>query len=139
MTSERLQQLKHLSGRGWLGTLGEEELFTEIERLTREVINQAWRRGELEAENARLREQVGHRACLGTEHDPANGKIHGCCVICGEPWPCDYVDKSENARLREALNKLDEAICREDMSRGSEEYLRRIIRESNLQSTKDKP
>lgn len=31
-----------------------------------------------------------HRACCSEEHDPANGKIHGFCVVCGVPWPCDY-------------------------------------------------
>lgn len=33
---------------------------------------------------------IAHRACCGTEHDPANGKLHGYCVVCGVPWPCDY-------------------------------------------------
>ena len=37
---------------------------------------------------------IAHRcnlvhACCGTEHDPANGKLHGYCVVCGVPWPCD--------------------------------------------------
>jgi len=34
-----------------------------------------------------------HRGCCGTEHDPANGKIHGYCVVCGIPWPCEYSGK----------------------------------------------
>lgn len=32
---------------------------------------------------------LAHRACCGTEHDTANGKLHGYCVVCGVPWPCD--------------------------------------------------
>lgn len=32
---------------------------------------------------------TAHRACCGTEHDPENGKLHGFCVVCGVPWPCD--------------------------------------------------
>lgn len=32
---------------------------------------------------------VAHRACCGTEHDPAQGKLHGYCVVCGVPWPCE--------------------------------------------------
>jgi hypothetical protein len=32
---------------------------------------------------------LAHRACCGTEHDPAHGKFHGCCIVCGVPWPCD--------------------------------------------------
>jgi hypothetical protein len=32
---------------------------------------------------------TAHRACCGTEHDPLKGKLHGYCVVCGVPWPCD--------------------------------------------------
>ena len=32
---------------------------------------------------------LAHRACCGTEHEPLNGKLHGHCVVCGVPWPCD--------------------------------------------------
>jgi hypothetical protein len=39
----------------------------------------------------RVAQMIAHRACCGSEHDPANGKLHGCCVVCGVPWPCDYV------------------------------------------------
>lgn len=55
---------------------------------------------ELEAEVGRLRNATlieriaqitAHRACCGTEHDPASGKLHGYCVVCGVPWPCEYV------------------------------------------------
>lgn len=38
----------------------------------------------------RLTQMIAHRACLGTEHEPHNGKIHGYCVVCGVDWPCDY-------------------------------------------------
>lgn len=38
---------------------------------------------------ADLAAALAHRACCGTEHDPANGKLHGCCVVCGVPWPCE--------------------------------------------------
>lgn len=31
---------------------------------------------------------IAHRACCGSEHDPSNGKLHGCCVVCGVPFPC---------------------------------------------------
>lgn len=39
----------------------------------------------------RVAQMIAHRACCGTEHDPSNGKIHGYCVVCGVPWPCEYV------------------------------------------------
>lgn len=32
---------------------------------------------------------IAHRVCSSAEHDPANGKMHGCCIVCCEPWPCD--------------------------------------------------
>jgi hypothetical protein len=60
---------------------------------------------KLEADNAALRKAldagimeraaqlIAHRACCGTEHDPANGKFHGYCVVCGVPWPCEYAGK----------------------------------------------
>jgi len=38
----------------------------------------------------RVAQITAHRACCGTEHDPANGKLHGLCVVCGVPWPCSY-------------------------------------------------
>ena len=31
---------------------------------------------------------AAHRACCGVEADNLSGKIHGCCVVCGVPWPC---------------------------------------------------
>lgn len=50
-------------------------------------------RSEIEARMAMYSADVAaamaHRACCGTEHDPANGKLHGYCVVCGVPWPCD--------------------------------------------------
>jgi hypothetical protein len=36
---------------------------------------------------------IAHRVCCGTEHDPLRGKIHGYCVVCGVPWPCDTAKK----------------------------------------------
>lgn len=41
----------------------------------------------------RVAQLIAHRACCGTEHDPANGKLHGYCVVCGVPWPCEYAGK----------------------------------------------
>ena len=43
-----------------------------------------------EAYSERVAQLTAHRACCGSEHDPAVGKFHGCCVICGTPWPCEY-------------------------------------------------
>lgn len=53
----------------------------------------------------RIAQITAHRACCGTEHDVANGKLHGCCVVCGVPWPCAYAgtppsDAPELVRLR---------------------------------------
>lgn len=41
----------------------------------------------------RTAQLIAHRACCGVEHDPLNGKIHGYCVVCGVPWPCEYAGK----------------------------------------------
>jgi hypothetical protein len=41
-------------------------------------------------DSERVAQLIAHRACCGSEHDPANGKLHGCCVVCGVPWPCSY-------------------------------------------------
>jgi hypothetical protein len=38
----------------------------------------------------RIAQLIAHRACVGAEHDPVSGKLHGCCVVCGVPWPCAY-------------------------------------------------
>lgn len=42
-------------------------------------------------ERSRPRSTVhhGHRACTNEEHDPANGKLSGYCVVCGTGWPCE--------------------------------------------------
>lgn len=37
----------------------------------------------------KLASALAHRACCGTEHDPLNGKLHGYCIVCGIPWPCE--------------------------------------------------
>ncbi len=41
----------------------------------------------------RIAQITAHRGCCGSEHDPANGKLHGYCVVCGVPWPCAYAGK----------------------------------------------
>ena len=43
--------------------------------------------------NSRLENKISaaiaHRACCGTENDPQSGKLHGYCIVCGTPWPCE--------------------------------------------------
>jgi hypothetical protein len=39
---------------------------------------------------------IAHRICIHQEHDPNNGKVHGCCVVCGDPWPCDTAKRFLN-------------------------------------------
>lgn len=39
--------------------------------------------------NSDVAAAMAHRACCGSEHDPQQGKLHGYCVVCGVPWPCD--------------------------------------------------
>lgn len=40
-----------------------------------------------------LASAAAHRACCGVEHDPLNGKLHGYCVVCGVPWPCETASR----------------------------------------------
>lgn len=47
-----------------------------------------------------------HRACHNAEHDPINGKIHGYCIVCGTPWPCEY---SKPDLLSAALARAEQA------------------------------
>src|SRR5216683_3035060 len=47
-------------------------------------------RFEAQPDPERVAQLIAHRACIGLEHDPANGKLHGYCVVCGVPWPCEY-------------------------------------------------
>lgn len=59
---------------------------------------------------------TAHRACIGAEHDPSKGKIHGDCVVCGVPWPCDYADpnklREQNASLSRDLAEARGQLCR---------------------------
>lgn len=55
-----------------------------VPRLIAEI--RTLRRGVIE----RTAQLSAHRACVGAEHDPFNGKLHGYCVVCGVAWPCAY-------------------------------------------------
>lgn len=39
--------------------------------------------------NGNLATVLAHRACCSEEHNPLEGKIHGYCIVCGVPWPCE--------------------------------------------------
>ena len=43
----------------------------------------------VEDQQIKIAAATAHRVCCGVEHDPANGKLHGYCVVCGVPWPCE--------------------------------------------------
>lgn len=47
----------------------------------------------LSCDPERVAQLLAHRACGGVEHDPMNGKLHGYCVVCLVPWPCEYAGK----------------------------------------------
>lgn len=44
-----------------------------------------------------------HVPVTGTMHDPANGLIHGSCVRCRQPWPCEWSPESPAALRSEGL------------------------------------
>ena len=62
-------------------------LFDTIDQLRADLAAQREKNCLVE----RIAQIQAHRACIGAEHDPLNGKLHGCCVVCGVPFPCDYV------------------------------------------------
>lgn len=71
---------------------GDPRVAAEAKRLLA-IIDNAGRMGQQSApfvDVERVAQLVAHRACCGTEHDPANGKLHGYCVVCGVEWPCEY-------------------------------------------------
>lgn len=41
------------------------------------------------ASNSDLAAALAHRPCHSHEHDPFNGRVHGYCMVCGIPWPCE--------------------------------------------------
>lgn len=45
------------------------------------------------AQAERVAQLTAHRVCCGTDHDPLNGKLHGYCIVCGVPWPCEYAGR----------------------------------------------
>lgn len=50
----------------------------------------------------RVAQLIAHRACCGVEHDPVNGKLHGACIVCGVPWPCEYAGKPPQVEVATA-------------------------------------
>jgi len=53
-----------------------------------------------------------HVPVTGTQHDPANGLIHGYCERCRTPWPCDYSPEKRDD-LRARLAKLESSLTPE--------------------------
>lgn len=66
-----------------------DELRELSKKLERELTASQSQVAELTRDAVLLAAATAHRGCCGTEHDPANGKLHGYCVVCGVPWPCD--------------------------------------------------
>ena len=68
----------------------------------------------------RIAQITAHRACCGSEHDVSNGKIHGCCVVCGVPWPCEYAGTPSRhpapSRTEELVN-----LCRREIKLAREQ------------------
>lgn len=94
------------------------------QRVNRYIILTSEEHAALTADNARLTAEVAelrknqakslltktaactvHRACCGCEHDPANGKLHSYCIVCGVPWPCEVA----KAFIDAAISKGDRA------------------------------
>jgi len=64
--------------------------WTEIARLILEHIEDAMALIiAVESLQNKIAAATAHRVCCGVEADVVNGKIHGYCVVCGVPWPCE--------------------------------------------------
>jgi hypothetical protein len=77
--------------------------------------------------NERVAQLIAHRVCFGEEHDPANGKIHGYCVVCGVPWPCEYAGKpsvAPQSALAELFGESTEWPLYGSVEAGSQDPLR---------------
>lgn len=48
---------------------------------------------------------MAHVPVTGTQHDPANGLLHGYCARCRTDWPCQY---SPEAKLSEYMREIKE-------------------------------
>lgn len=88
-TPEQMQDAHKLSVMVYGEGLSEIEKRTAIFLATRDaaIVKQY-------QEAASIAERVAtiqaHRACVGNEHD-GMGKLHGNCVVCLVPFPCEYV------------------------------------------------
>jgi hypothetical protein len=66
-------------------------------------------------ESSDLASALAHRACCGTEHDPSQGKLHGCCVVCGVEWPCETAKYFLRGTVEGASpTRLEELQCEHD-------------------------
>ncbi len=87
-----------------------------------------------------------HRVCIAQEHDPANGKLHGGCVICQELWPCPTElaangPKSSTLRDEFAMAALT-GLCADpqlDIEQGAMGDLCYQIADKMLQARKETP
>jgi hypothetical protein len=91
---ERARTFVDTTGYHWWR--GDQKLFNEMAKAVAAEFQRV--REEMKEQGApkfsadlleRTAQLSAHRACCGTEHDPANGKLHGYCVVCGVPWPCE--------------------------------------------------
>jgi hypothetical protein len=54
-----------------------------------------------------------HRACTGleAERDDTGARIHGACIVCGQPWPCEVAQVAiDVAKEAKAATQLAEAL-----------------------------
>lgn len=64
--------------------------YQDIHKATDKIIALMLQNDKLEDKIAAA---TAHRACLGVEHAPENGRVHGDCIVCGVPWPCETASK----------------------------------------------
>jgi flagellar biosynthesis chaperone FliJ len=63
----------------------------------------------------RIAQIRAHRAVTGSEHDVSRGRFHGDCIVCGVPFPCEYVGNplviSTPGKQMSNTREVDDAVC----------------------------
>jgi hypothetical protein len=44
------------------------------------------------SQTADIAAATAHRACHSAEHNAEQGRLHGYCIVCGVPWPCETAE-----------------------------------------------
>ena len=92
--AERMDDPEYSSVRDYLDTIAARD--NELTLFQRRLKTSEDLRTQLTAmltDGERVAQLTAHRATHAAEHNPSQGRIHGYCIVCGVPWPCEYAGK----------------------------------------------